>query len=390
MEDGFDAGEGAAAEAGGGVAFGEELDGVGVQPEVEVGVGGEGLVVQAGEVGLGAPAREIGLEVGELGEGEAEIAPDGVVASLDLARPSRWRARRRRGQFGLGEGPAAVGNARRGGEVLGVELEDLASPADGRSALDADAAGVDAAMREADDLAVVEGLGGVFADGAAAFEEQDVFAFAGELDGEGDASGTGADDADVCEEAGGGVSWRRSRITGDLRELDSRRAGGLAIRQDGLDPLDDEPDLSVVVVAVAGGAQVSGGGDAVAGGFVGEIAADLFGELVEGGEEDGLFVFVEALEVACGALGEEEASAAGDLEALVDELVLIGVGEEAEVDPGAPDGVAIVVAVELAVAEDGFEGVGPRARLQSVALPETATGKPHSRQRRVRVWARSS
>src|SRR5439155_23855261 len=69
------------------------------------------------------------------------------------------------------------------------------------------------------------------------------------------------------------------------------------------------------------------------------------------------FVFLEALQVACGTLGEEEASAARDLEALVDELVLIGVGEEAQVDARTPDGVAILVAVELAVAEGSFEDV---------------------------------
>jgi len=84
VEGGFDAGERAAAEAGGGVALGEEFDGVGVEPEVEVGVGGEGLVVEAGEVRLGTPAGEVGFEVGELGEGLAEVAPDGGVAALDF------------------------------------------------------------------------------------------------------------------------------------------------------------------------------------------------------------------------------------------------------------------------------------------------------------------
>src|SRR5439155_27013034 len=43
-EDGFDAGEGTAAQAGGGVAFCEEFDCACVQAELEVGVGGEGLV----------------------------------------------------------------------------------------------------------------------------------------------------------------------------------------------------------------------------------------------------------------------------------------------------------------------------------------------------------
>ena len=70
--------------------------------------------------------------------------------------------------------------------------------------------------------------------------------------------------------------------------------------------LEDELDLTVVVVAVAQGAGASGGGDAGAGGLVGEIAADLGGALVEGGEEDGLLVLAEALEVAFGALGEQE------------------------------------------------------------------------------------
>ena len=55
-----------------------------MQPEVDVGLGGEGLVVETGEVWLGAPTREIGVEAFELGEGQAEIAPDGRVASLDF------------------------------------------------------------------------------------------------------------------------------------------------------------------------------------------------------------------------------------------------------------------------------------------------------------------
>ena len=108
--------------------------------------------------------------------------------------------------------------------------------------------------------------------------------------------------------------------------------------------------LPVVVVAVACGASASGGGDALAGSFVGQVAADLFDAFLEGREEDGFFVFVEALrDVPVGALGEQKASAAGDLEALVDELVVIGVGEKAQVDLRAPDAVAVVVAEELAV-----------------------------------------
>jgi hypothetical protein len=42
-----------------------------VQPEVDIVVGGECLVVELGEVWLRTPAREVGFEVGELSEREA-------------------------------------------------------------------------------------------------------------------------------------------------------------------------------------------------------------------------------------------------------------------------------------------------------------------------------
>ena len=139
------------------------------------------------------------------------------------------------------------------------------------------------------------------------------------------------------------------------------------------------------MIAVASGTQVAGFGDACSGEFIGKIAADLFSQLIEGGEEDGFFVFFEALQVAFGAFCEEEACASCNLEALVHELVLIGVGEEAEIDAGAPDGVAIVVVVELAVAEDGLkcfglEGSGPGTDVsvdidgEAAVAPETGEG----------------
>jgi hypothetical protein len=78
---------------------------------MEVGVGDEGFVVEPGEVWLGAPAGEIGFEVGELGEGLAEVAPDGGVASLDFGEALEVEGSLvKRGQFGLGEGPAAFRN----------------------------------------------------------------------------------------------------------------------------------------------------------------------------------------------------------------------------------------------------------------------------------------
>src|SRR6202044_252989 len=76
-EDGFDAGEGSAADALRGFALKQKLDGAGVEPKVDVGVGCESFVVEAGEVGLGTPAGEVGFEVCELGEREFHIAPDG-------------------------------------------------------------------------------------------------------------------------------------------------------------------------------------------------------------------------------------------------------------------------------------------------------------------------
>src|SRR5216683_6536469 len=131
---------------------------------------------------------------------------------------------------------------------------------------------------------------------------------------------------------------------------------------------DDEVDLVVVVVAVAVGSGLACSGDAGAGGLVGQVATDLLEALVEGGEEDGLLVLAEALPVAVGAFGEEEASAAGDLEALVDELVLVGAGDEAEVDLRAPDGLAVLLLVELALAVETGEGFGREGSLPGAAV----------------------
>ncbi len=171
----------------------------------------------------------------------------------------------------------------------------------------------------------------------------------------------------------------------------SDACGRLDLGEQVLHALEDELDLAVVVVSVAQGSGASGGGDAGAGGLVGEIAADLGGALVEGGEEDGLLVLAEALEVAFGALGEEEALAAGDLEALVDELVLVGVGEEAEVDFGAPDGFAVLLLVDLALAvEQGVVDSGRGRASSGGALPEMTTWNCFRSESFMRVSARSS
>ena len=97
--------------------------------------------------------------------------------------------------------------------------------------------------------------------------------------------------------------------------------------------------------------------------------------LVVGGEENGFHVFDEAIGVTGGALGEKEALAGGDLEAFVDELVLVGVGEEAEVDFGAPDGFAVVLVVELALAVDGGGRLRGRGQRRHISWPETTDGE---------------
>ena len=55
-EDRFNSGQSAATKASRGFPFGEEFDCAGVKPEVDIGVGGEGLVVETGEVWFRAPA----------------------------------------------------------------------------------------------------------------------------------------------------------------------------------------------------------------------------------------------------------------------------------------------------------------------------------------------
>jgi hypothetical protein len=58
-------------------------------------------------------------------------------------------------------------------------------------------------MREAGDLAVVEGLGGVFPGRAAAFEQENFLAFLCGLYRKRDARGSSTDDAEVRGEDGG-------------------------------------------------------------------------------------------------------------------------------------------------------------------------------------------
>ncbi len=92
-EDGFNPRQGAGADSLCSFIFEEKLDGAGVEPNMDFGMGSEGFVVEASEVRFGAPAGEIGFEAFELGEGEPEVAPDSGITTLDLGEPSRVRAR---------------------------------------------------------------------------------------------------------------------------------------------------------------------------------------------------------------------------------------------------------------------------------------------------------
>src|ERR1700761_6050724 len=125
---------------------------------------------------------------------------------------------------------------------------------------------------------------------------------------------------------------------------------GLVCGEDAAQTGDDRGDLRVVVIAAGLGAAAAGRGNARACGFVGQIAADFGDALVYAFEEDCLFVFNKTREVPGRALGEEEAFAGSDFKALVHELVVVGVGEEAEIDLRTPDAFAVGVAKELAVA----------------------------------------
>ena len=82
-------------------------------------------------------------------------------------------------------------------EVFGVEVEDLATPASGCSAVCAEAAGVDAAVLVADDLAAIGLLGCVFDVTATAFEDHDALALSREFHGEADAGSARTNDADL-------------------------------------------------------------------------------------------------------------------------------------------------------------------------------------------------
>ncbi len=88
------------------------------------------------------------------------------------------------------------------GEVDGIEFKNLAAPFERRASLRAEAAGVDAAMLVADDLALIGLLRGFFEVLATAFEEENAFPETHKLHGKRDARSARADDADIAADCG--------------------------------------------------------------------------------------------------------------------------------------------------------------------------------------------
>ena len=78
-------------------------------------------------------------------------------------------------------------------------------------------------------------------------------------------------------------AWRSSIHVWKRRlSAEDARPAGLELLADGCRAVNDQGDLGVVAVAGGEGAGMAGGGDAGAGGDVGEVAADLGKELIGG------------------------------------------------------------------------------------------------------------
>jgi hypothetical protein len=122
--------------------------------------------------------------------------------------------------------------------------------------------------------------------------------------------------------------------------------------------MEQAAQYAVVVIAGSPGAALSCRGDGGACRFVVQVVINLGAAFVQIREEDGFLVLAEAGLVFGRTLGQEEASAGGDLEGLLRHLVAIAVGHESEIDAGAPDGLTVGIADQLADAEGGFKGIG--------------------------------
>jgi len=124
---------------------------------------------------------------------------------------------------------------------------------------------------------------------------------------------------------------------------------------DGLQAIEDEAELMVVMIAIALGALPPCTGDSGASCFIGQVQPDLLDTFFHGREEDCLFVLGESAEMAGRALDQQESRAGRDLKTLVGELILIGFGKEAEIDLRSPNALAIGIGLKFAFAIDLIE-----------------------------------
>ncbi len=170
-EDRFLSAEGAAANASADAVFQEELDGIGMQPDLDAGIVFERAAVQPGKVGLRAPAGHIKLEIVQGRGTYPECLPDLSVVQHGSAHTLKLQgAGVIRGELAFAEGPAAAGDPGVRLEVGLFELQDLASPLGRGAAVHARSTHVHSAMRQPGQFGAKEILGSGFGVSAAAFQ----------------------------------------------------------------------------------------------------------------------------------------------------------------------------------------------------------------------------
>src|SRR4051812_31270340 len=124
--------------------------------------------------------------------------------------------------------------------------------------------------------------------------------------------------------------YLQMRCSGEQERLSPR--GRTHVRKNFPRAIDDTCDLRVVMVATTFGTGVPCRSNAAASSLVRQVTANLLDALLDVGEKHGLLILDEAFEVSLGTLGEEKAFAGRYFEALVGELILVRVGNKAEID----------------------------------------------------------
>ncbi len=91
----------------------------------------------------------------------------------------------------------------------------------------------------------------------------------------------------------------------------------------------DAGDLRIIMIAAAFRTSPACRSNAPSSSLIRQVSPDLLDALFDIGEKHCLFILHEAFQMSRGAFGEEKALAGRDLEALMGELILIGVGKKA-------------------------------------------------------------